>query len=113
MEEAGHGNGLAMYDLGKMYLDGLNCDPDEAVAQEWFGKALNAFHKRERTDQRKDYWQYRIGKMHSLGHGTDQDYVVSAQWFAKASQEDNPYAQYALGSQYQRCLLYTSPSPRD
>ena len=101
-EEAERGNGLAMYDLGKMYLDGLDCDPDEKVAQEWFGKALNAFHKRERTDQRKDYWQYRIGKMHSLGHGTDQDYEVSAQWFVKAAQEDNPYAQYALGGQYQR-----------
>ena len=101
-EEAEQGNGLAMYDLGKMYLDGLDCDPDEVVAQEWFGKALNAFHKRERTDQRKDYWQYRIGKMHSLGHGTDQDYEVSAQWFAKAAQEDNPYSQYALGGQYQR-----------
>ena len=101
-EEAEQGNGLAMYDLGKMYLDGLDCDPDEIVAQEWFCKALNAFHKRERTDQRKDYWQYRIGKMHSLGHGTDQDYEVSAQWFAKAAQEDNPYSQYALGGQYQR-----------
>ena len=101
-EEAEHGNGLAMYDLGKMYLDGLDCDADEIVAQEWFGKALNAFHKRERTDQQKDYWQYRIGKMHSLGHGTDQDYEVSAQWFAKATQEDNPYSQYALGGQYQR-----------
>lgn len=101
-EEAERGNGLAMYDLGKMYLDGLDCDPDEKVAQEWFGKVLNAFHKRERTDQRKDYWQYRIGKMHSLGHGTDQDYEVSAQWFVKAAQEDNPYAQYALGGQYQR-----------
>ena len=101
-EEAEQGNGLAMCDLGKMYLDGLDCDPDEIVAQEWFGKALNAFHKRERTDQRKDYWQYRIGKMHSLGHGTDQDYEVSAQWFAKAAQEDNPYSQYALGGQYQR-----------
>ena len=101
-EEAERGNGLAMYDLGKMYLDGLDCDPDEKVAQEWFGKALNVFHKRERTDQRKDYWQYRIGKMHSLGHGTDQDYEVSAQWFVKAAQEDNPYAQYALGGQYQR-----------
>ena len=101
-EEAEQGHGLAMYDLGKMYLDGLDCDPDEIVAQEWFCKALNAFHKRERTDQRKDYWQYRIGKMHSLGHGTDQDYEVSAQWFAKAAQEDNPYSQYALGGQYQR-----------
>ena len=101
-EEAEMGNGLAMYDLGKMYLDGLGCDPNEIVAQEWFTKALEAFHKKEKADQRKDYWQYRIGKMHSLGHGTEQDYEASAQWFAKAAQEENPYAQYALGGQYQR-----------
>lgn len=100
-EEAEHGNGLAMYDLGKMYLDGLGCEPDESVAQEWFAKAMDAFAKKEKTDKRKDYWQYRIGKLYSLGHGVEQDYTASAQWFAKAAQEDNPYAQYALGGQYQ------------
>ena len=51
-EEAEQGNGLAMYDLGKMYLDGLDCDADEIVAQEWFGKALNAFHN-------KSAWMHR------------------------------------------------------
>lgn len=101
-EEAEHGNGLAMYDLGKMYLDGLGCDPDEAAAQDWFAKAMDAFVKKEKTDKRKDYWQYRIGKLYALGHGVEQDYTASAHWFAQAAQEDNPYAQYALGGQYQR-----------
>lgn len=102
VEEAELGNGLAMYDLGKMYLDGLGCDPNEQLAQDWFSKALIAFHKQEKADKRKDYWQYRIGKMHSLGHGTEQDYVASAQWFTRAADDNNPYAQYALGGQYQR-----------
>lgn len=101
-EEVEHGNGLAMYDLGKMYLDGLGCEPDETAAQEWFAKAMTAFLKKEKSDKRKDYWQYRIGKLYSLGHGVEQDYIASAQWFAKAAQENNPYAQYALGGQYQR-----------
>lgn len=101
-EEAEQGNGLAMYDLGKMYLDGLGCEVDSDAAQAWFEKAMTAFTKREKTDKRKDYWQYRIGKLYSLGHGVEQDYTASAQWFSKAAQEDNPYAQYALGGQYQR-----------
>lgn len=101
-EEVEHGNGLAMYDLGKMYLDGLGCDPNESVAQEWFAKAMDAFVQKEKVDKRKDYWQYRIGKLYSLGHGVEQDFTSSARWFSKATQEDNPYAQYALGSQYQR-----------
>ena len=100
--EAQQGNGLAMYDLGKMYLDGTGCEADAVAAQEWFQKAMAAFEKKEKTDKRKDYWQYRIGKLHALGHGVPQDYTASAQWFERSASERNPYALYALGGQYQR-----------
>ena len=100
--EAQQGNGLAMYDLGKMYLDGTGCEANAVVAQEWFHKAMDAFVKKEKTDKRKDYWQYRIGKLYALGHGVPQDYTASAQWLEKAAVERNPYALYALGGQYQR-----------
>ena len=101
-QEAEQGNGLAMYDLGKMYLDGTGCEADAVAAQEWFQKAMDAFIRKEKTDKRKDYWQYRIGKLHALGHGVPQDYTASAQWFERSVSERNPYALYALGSQYQR-----------
>lgn len=100
-QEAEQGNGLAMYDLGKMYLDGTGCEADAVEAQEWFQKAMDAFIRKEKTDKRKDYWQYRIGKLHALGHGVPQDYTASAQWFERSVSERNPYALYALGGQYQ------------
>lgn len=100
--EAERGNGLAMYDVGKMYLEGLGCDADASTAQQWFRDAFSAFTGKEKTEKRKDYWQYRIGKMYSLGYGVDQDYPRAAQWFEKSAQANNPHAQYALGGQYQR-----------
>ncbi len=100
--EAKAGNGLAMHDLGKMYLSGLGCDKDEEAAQQWFASAMSAFLKMEATAKSKDYWQYRIGKLHSYGYGTPQDYGQSAVWFTKAVAANNPFAAYALGGQYYR-----------
>ena len=41
--EAEEGNALAMFDLGRMYADGLGREADPAKAHEWYGKALTAF----------------------------------------------------------------------
>ncbi len=100
--EAKAGNGLAMHDLGKMYLSGLGCDKDEETAQQWLSSAMTAFLKMEAKEKNKDYWQYRIGKLHSYGYGTPQDYTQSAAWFGKAVAANNPFAAYALGGQYYR-----------
>ena len=100
--EAEAGNGLAMYDLGKMYLSGLGGCMDEAMAQHWFSRAYNAFLQMEQTDKKKDYWQYRIGKLYALGHGIEQNYKQSAEWFAKAMASGNSLAAYSLGEQYYR-----------
>ena len=101
-QEAEAGNGLAMYDLGKMYMSGLGCCADETTAQHWFSCAHNAFLQMEQTDKKKGYWQYRIGKLYALGHGIEQDYKQSAEWFDKAMASGNSLAAYALGGQYYR-----------
>ena len=41
--EAEQGNALAMYDLGRMWADGLGVEADPDAAKEWYRKALNAF----------------------------------------------------------------------
>ena len=64
--EATKGNGLALYDLGRMYLLGLGCDKDESAASSLFQKALTAFEKMEKSAKNADYWQYRIGKLYWL-----------------------------------------------
>lgn len=99
-EEAEKGNGLAMHDLGKMYLSGLGCEKDGEMAQKWFSQAYDAFVQMEQADKNKDYWQYRIGKLYSFGHGVEKDYMKSAEWFAKAVADGNPFAAYSLGGQY-------------
>lgn len=100
--EAATGNGFAMHDLGRMYLSGLGCTEDEAVAQEWFRKAYHAFLHEEQTVKKPDYLQYRIGKLFSFGYGVEQDYTQAATWYEKAVSEGNPFAAYSLGSLYRR-----------
>lgn len=101
-EEAKKGNGLAMYDLGRMYLLGLGCDKDESIASAFLHDALTAFERMEKTARNADYWQYRIGKLYAYGYGVDQDYATAATWFEKAVTSNNPFAAYSLAGQFLR-----------
>jgi len=100
--EAQSGNGLAMYDLGRMYLLGLGCDKNESVASSFFRDALAAFERMEKTAKNADYWQYRIGKIYACGHGVEQNYTTAATWFEKAVASNNPFATYSLAGQFLR-----------
>lgn len=100
--QAESGNGLAMHDLGKMYLSGFGCEKDEELAHSWFRKAHSAFSRMEAAAKKPAYWQYRIGKLYAYGYGVDQDYEQSARWFTKAVDGGSPFAAYALGGQYYR-----------
>ena len=43
LEEAEKGNVLAMHDVGKMRLEGIGCEKEPALAQEWFHRAFGGF----------------------------------------------------------------------
>ncbi len=99
--EADKGNILAIYDIGKMYRNGLLGDENIPKSDEYFQKALQGFLAIEPTAKRlKDYVQYRIGKMYALGCGTEQDYTKAFVWFEKSAATGNKFAQYSLGSLY-------------
>lgn len=104
LQEAESGNPLAMYDLVRMFADGLGREIDTAAAQDWYAKALTAFQLTEQTaeERQKPYLQYRIGKMFAAGLGTEQDYAQAAKWFAKAVAANHKYAQYSLAGLYYR-----------
>lgn len=104
LQEAEQGNGFAMQDLGRMFADGLGRDTDMALAQEWYGKALRAFHTKETSvkEKQKPYLQYRIGKMYASGFGTEQNNEQAAYWFFQASEANHKYAQYSLAGLYHR-----------
>lgn len=103
-QEAEAGNALAMHDLGRMCADGLGQDADQDAAQEWYAKALQAFHGAEKKakEWKRPYLQYRIGKMYAAGLGTGQDYGAAARWLAQAAGAGHKYAQYSLAGLYRR-----------
>lgn len=101
LEEAESGNALSMYDLGRMYADGLGVDMDADIAFGWYEKALSAFMCIE-ANRNSRYVEYRIGKMHGAGLGTERDYEEAAGWLEMAAYQNHKYAQYSLAGLYYR-----------
>lgn len=103
-QEAEKGNALAMFDLARMFADGLGVAVNGDEARIWYEKALKAFQKAEANakEKQKPYLQYRIGKMYAVGQGTDQDYKKAAKWFSMAVRQNHKYAQYSLAGLYYR-----------
>lgn len=103
-QEAEKGNALAMYDLARMFADGIGREADPNTAQDWYAKALAAFMEAESSakERQKPYLQYRIGKLYAAGLGTEQDYGKAAEWFARAVRQNHKYAQYSLAGLYYR-----------
>lgn len=99
--EVESGNALAMYDLGRMFADGLGREIDLQAAHEWYEKTLTAFLSTE-EEKSKPYLEYRIGKMYAAGLGTEQNYEQAASWFQEAVDKNHKYAQYSLGSLFYR-----------
>ena len=87
-----------MYDLGRMFADGLGREMDMEQAQGWYKKALDTFLVVDSTP----YVEYRIGKMHAAGLGTEQDYSQAASWFDEAAEQGNKFAMYSLAGLYLR-----------
>lgn len=118
LREAEDGNALAMYDLGRMYADGLGCDEDPDTAYVWYAKALSAFRSAEAQaeEKKRPYLWYRIGKMYAAGLGIDraedsklpeasrkeQRYQKAAGWLERAAGTGHKYAQYSLAGLYYR-----------
>ena len=98
--EAQSGNPLAMYDLGKMWKNGLCQNADLEKAELWYKKAFERFLQLEKTEEKNTYIHYRLGKMLAAGEGTERDYVMAAHWLDKASLKHHKYAEYTLAGLY-------------
>lgn len=99
--ESEKGNLLAVFDLGRMYADGLGVEIDTDKAQEYYALALDGFEALEIQKPWK-YLEYRIGKMYAQGLGTEQDYELAAEWFTKSASQKYKFAEYSLGGLYYR-----------
>lgn len=95
------GNLLAVYDIGKMYAQGLFGADEAEKANKYFKNALYGFAQLEPTAKKlRSYVQYRIGKLYNLGYGIEQNYSKAFEWFGKSASQGNKFAQYSLGSLY-------------
>nr|WP_312579717.1 MobP3 family relaxase [Sedimentibacter sp.] len=99
--EAEKGNALAMFDMGRMFADGLGREMDVSKAYEWYQKALAAFHKVEDKKPWK-YTEYRIGKMYLQGLGTEENHEEAFYWLTLSAEEKYKFAEYSLGGLYYR-----------
>lgn len=99
--EAENGNALAMFDIGRMFADGLGREIDVSKAYEWYQKALAAFYKVEDKKPWK-YTEYRIGKMQLQGLGTEESYEEAFYWFTLSAEQKYKFAEYSLGGLYYR-----------
>lgn len=99
-KEAGSGNPLAMYDLGKIFKNGIGQKADEEMADQWFQKALERFLQLEKTEEKKTYIHYRLGKMFAAGEGIGQDFALAVHWLGKAAIKHHKYAEYTLAGLY-------------
>ena len=85
----------AAYELGKMYQDGIGCEKDTEVSEQWYQQAFAGFLELEQQSH-DDKLQYRIGWMLLHGVGTGKDEAAARGWFERASKLGNPHAQYQL-----------------
>jgi TPR repeat protein len=97
--EAEKGNVLAIYDLGRIFANGLGVERNPYRANDYYVNALTGFQEVESRKAWK-YTEYRIGKMFTAGLGTEQDYLAAAQWFGLSAEKKYKYAQYSLGVLY-------------
>lgn len=97
--ESHNGNILAVFDLGRMYADGLAVEVDYDTAQSYYKQALDGFIFAENQKPWK-YLEYRIGKMFAQGLGTGQNEETAAHWFTLSANQKYKFAQYSLGGLY-------------
>jgi hypothetical protein len=86
-----HGDIIAEYNLGLMYLAGQGVPLDYSQAARWFRKAAS------RGDAPA---QYNLGHIYQQGQGVKRDAVEAAMWYRKSAEQGYVYAQNALGFMY-------------
>ena len=99
LEEAERGNAYAMYDMGKIFAQGIFVESDKGKAEGWYDRALSAMLAVDK-EKKNTCLQYRIGKMYQYGLGTGENLAEAAAWFSNAADKEYKSALYSLGMFY-------------
>ena len=88
---AEQGYDIAMYKLGKIYLQGDVVNKDVSRAIFWLQQA---------DEQNNQYAQYLLGKTYMNGVDVKADYIKAEELLARASNQGSPYAKYSLAKMH-------------
>ena len=88
---AEQGYDIAMYKLGKMYLQGDVVNKDVSRAIFWLQQA---------DEQNNQYAQYLLGKTYMNGVDVKADYIKAEELLARASNQGSSYAKYSLAKMH-------------
>ncbi|NNJ94481.1 MAG: sel1 repeat family protein [Halobacteria archaeon] len=89
--EASKGDKDSLYDLGKMYMEGVGTNID-------YGKAITAFEQSASQGHIKS--SYKLGLIYYEGSGVKANSKLAFKWFRQAARADYPAAQFYLGKMY-------------
>lgn len=90
---------MAMYRLGKIYLQGEIADKNISEALRWLWDAEN---------QGNEYAQYLLGKIYLKGEDVDTDYESAEMLFEKSARQGNAQAKYSLAKMHLQGLAQFS-----
>lgn len=68
-------NGMAEYNLGELYNNGLGVSQDDAKARQWWEKA---------AAQHNPSAQALVGSLYEHGEGVDKDFATARKWYDEA-----------------------------
>lgn len=91
MESAKLGNGVAKYQLGKLFYRGEHLPKNIDYALRWLDEAC---------EDKNAYAEYLLGKIYLKGDDTDQDTERAEELLKRSANQGNKYAQYTLGKAY-------------
>ena len=100
MESAKLGNGIAKYQLGKLFYRGEHFPKNIDYALRWLEEAC---------EDKNAYAEYLLGKIYLKGEDTDQNTERAEELLRRAADQGNKYAQYTLG----KALLDGKELPQD
>ena len=90
---AGKGDAIAQYNLGRLYFNGQGLPEDAAEAVKWF---------REAAKQNLGWSQHALGVCYAFGRGVAKDDEAAVMWYRRAAEQNCADAQYSLGVCYNR-----------
>ena len=118
---AAHGNSMAQYELGKMYLYGIGIEKNEALGKEYCCDAYWSFRSSVTDtlgfdigadvdsglvddgyspDKSAAYLLYLLGRMEYAGEGVERNYEKAMQWYKLAAAGKHVHANYCIAKMY-------------